>query len=217
GFQTPSPKGVVAAKPRLSGKTRIVEVVGVVKNVRDGIDMAAKELPPIIYLPLRAEDSARPSLYGITLMARATPGADAMGAVRREISSIDTNLTPYRARTMDEQIEDLMFSVRAALWTYASIGIFGLILASVGLAGVTAYAVSRRRREIGIRIALGAGRGDVLGLVMKEGALLVAIGGVLGIAGARAGTRVLSAFMSEIARSTGTSTSDSMLLIGGPA
>jgi predicted permease len=217
GFQTPSPKGAAAAvKPRLTGKTRIVVVVGVVKNVRDGIDMAAKELPPIIYLPLRADDYARPSLYGVTLVVRSTPGVDAMGVVRREIAAIDTNLTPYRARTMAEQIEDLMFSVRAALWTYGFLGAFGLILASVGLAGVTAYSVSQRRREIGIRMALGARRANVLGLVMKEGALLVAVGGVLGLAGARAGTSLLSAFMSEIARSTGTSASDPVLLIGAP-
>jgi predicted permease len=217
GFQTPSPKGAAASsRPRLAGKTRVVEVVGVVKNVRDGIDMAAKELPPIIYLPLRPDDYAHPSLYGVTLVARATPGVDAMGVVRREIASIDTNLTPYRARTMTEQIDDLMFSVRAALWTYGFIGVFGLILAAVGLAGVTAYAVSRRRREIGIRMALGASRGDVLGLVMKEGALLVAVGAVIGVAGARAGTQLLGAFMSEVARSTGTSTSDPILLLGAP-
>jgi predicted permease len=218
GFQTPSPnKASGVPRPRLSGQTRIVEVVGVVKNVRDGIDMAAKELPPMIYLPLRAADYARTSLYGITLVARATPGVDAMGLVRREIAAMDDNLTPYRARAMAEQIEDLMFAVRSALWTYGFIGGFGLILASVGLAGVTAYSVSQRRREIGIRMALGARRADVLGLVMKEGAVLVAIGGALGLAGAAAGTRLLAAFMSEIARTAGTSTSDPRLIFGAPS
>jgi putative ABC transport system permease protein len=218
GFQTPSPnKASGVPRPRLSGQTRIVEVVGVVKNVRDGIDMAAKELPPMIYLPLRAADYARPSLYGITLLARATPGVDAMGLVRREIAAMDDNLTPYRARTMAEQIEDLMFAVRSALWTYGFIGGFGLILASVGLAGVTAYSVSQRRREIGIRMALGARHADVLGLVMKEGAVLVAVGGALGLAGAAAGTCLLAAFMSEIARTAGTSTSDPRLIFGAPA
>ncbi len=192
GFQiTASKQPAAGNRPRLSGKTRVVEVVGVVRNVRDGVDMAAKELPPIIYVPLRAEDYARPTLYGVTLMARGTPGVDAIGAVRREIAAIDTNLTPYRARSMTEQIDDITFMVQAALWTYGCIGAFGLILASVGLAGVTAYSVSRRRREIGIRMALGARQGDVLGLVMKEGALLVGIGTVLGLAGAGAGTRAV--------------------------
>jgi predicted permease len=215
GFQLPS-KATAGSKPRLSGKTRVVEVVGVVKNVRDGVEMNAKELPPIIYLPLSPAEYARPGLYGVTLLVRAAPGVDAIGIVERQISAIDPNLTPYRARTMTEQIDDITFMVRAALYTYGFIGVFGLILAAVGLAGVTAYSVSRRRREIGIRMALGARRGDVLALVMKEGALLVAVGSVLGLAGARAGTRLMSAFMESIARTAGTSTSDPMLLIGAP-
>jgi ABC-type antimicrobial peptide transport system permease subunit len=77
-----------------------------------------------------------------------------------------------------------MFPVRVALWTYGCIGIFGLILASVGLAGVTAYSVTQRRREIGIRIALGAQSADVLGLVMKEGAVLITAGTLIGLAAA---------------------------------
>jgi predicted permease len=216
GFQvTAAPKG--AGRPRLTGKTRVVEIVGVTRNVRDGVDMASKELPPMIYVPLRSEDFAHATLYGITLVARAAPGADAMGALRREIAAMDTNLTPYRARTMTEQIEEMMFTVRAALWTYGSVGAFGLILVSVGLAGVTAYSVTQRRREIGIRMALGARQGDVLGLVMKEGAVLIAVGSILGLAGARAGTKVLAGFMETIARTSGASMSDPVLLIGAPA
>jgi len=68
--------------------------------------------------------------------------------------------------------------------------VFGLILASAGLACVTAYSVTQRRREIGIRIALGAQSRDVHGLVMKEGAVLVAVGTVIGLAGAGAGIRL---------------------------
>ena len=105
---------------------------------------------------------------------------------------------------------------KVALWTYGFIGIFGLILASVGLAGVTAYSVSQRRREIGIRVALGARGGDVLGLVMREGAVLIAIGTVIGLAAARAGIRAMSAALSQIAKTAGTSTSDPMLLVGAP-
>ena len=66
----------------------------------------------------------------------------------------------------------------------AVIGIFGLVLSSVGLAGMTAYAVAQRGREIGIRMALGARKGDVLGLVMKQGMLLATVGTSIGLAGA---------------------------------
>ena len=73
----------------------------------------------------------------------------------------------------------LMLPYASLSWTAVLSVVIGLILASVGLAGVTAYSVSQRRREIGIRMALGARRGDVLGLVMKEGALLVGVGTIV--------------------------------------
>jgi ABC-type antimicrobial peptide transport system permease subunit len=84
------------------------------------------------------------------------------------------------------------------------------------LAGVTAYSVTQRRREIGIRIALGARSGDVLGLVMKEGTVLIAAGSAIGLAAAWAGIRALSGFLSVVARTAGTSTADPALLLGAP-
>jgi putative ABC transport system permease protein len=202
---------------RMGGTPRTFEVVGVARNVRDGLAMVAADSPSVIYLPMRPADYARPSLQGVTILWRAAPGADAVGAMRREIAAIDDKLTPFNARSMPEQINQIMFPVKVALWTYGLIGVFGLILASVGLAGVTAYSVMQRRREIGIRVALGASSGDVLGLVMKEGAVMVGIGTVIGLAGAAAGIRGLSAFMSVIAKTAGTSTSDPVLLVGAPA
>jgi ABC-type antimicrobial peptide transport system permease subunit len=150
-------------------------------------------------------------------MLRARPGVDAFTAMRREIAAVDARLTPFHARTMTDQIQYLLFAVQVAAGTYACIGLFGLILAAVGLAGVTAYSVARRGREIGIRMAVGASRADVLRLVMREAAVLVLIGSVLGMAGAWAGMRGLSGFLAEIARIAGASTSDPVLLIGAPA
>jgi predicted permease len=201
---------------RLSGRLQVVQVVGVAKNVRDGLAMVPKDAPALIYLPLRPADMARPTLQGIALVTRTVPGVDAIGTVRREIAAMDDKITPFNARTMTDQIDQMLFPVQAAVYTYGFIGVFGLILAAVGLAGVTAYAVSRRRREIGIRIALGARAGDVLRLVMKESLVLVTVGSVIGFLFARAGTRVLESFMSEVARMAGTSTSDPVLLVGAP-
>jgi len=99
---------------------------------------------------------------------------------------------------------------------YGGIGVFGLILASIGLAGVTAYAVARRSKEIGIRMALGASRNQVLGLVMKEGAALVGVGTIVGFAGAVAISRALASMTEEVARALGASTGDPLLLIGAP-
>ena len=181
--------------------------------MRDGLTVAS---PGVIYLPLRPRDYGRPGLHGVTLVVRVAPGIDAISAVRREISAIDEKLTPFDARSMPEQIDQLMFPVQAALWTYSFIGVFGLILASVGLAGVTAYSVARRRREIGIRVALGASSGDVLRLVMREGSVVVAAGTVIGLALAWAAMRALAAVLSVIASTSGRNTSTTVLLMGAP-
>ena len=93
---------------------------------------------------------------------------------------------------------------------------FGLILASIGLAGITAYAVARRKKEIGIRMALGARKAQVLRLVMNEGAALVAVGTVLGFAGAFLISRALSSLTEQLAQAFGAGTGDPVLLIGAP-
>src|SRR5262249_5869973 len=160
------------------GRTRAFEVVGVARDIRDGLIINKSDMPAILYLPLKPADYARPPTAGMTLLVRARPGADAMTAVRREVAAMDARVTPFNERTVAECIEDIMAAVRGAAWTYAFIGFFGLILASVGLAGVTAYTVMQRRREIGIRVAIGARRIDVLRLVMSEGLALVSIGAV---------------------------------------
>jgi predicted permease len=189
------------------------EVVGVARKVRDGVSVDA---PGVIYLPLRPRDYGRAGPRGVTLAVRAAPGVDALGAVRREIAALDEKLTPFDARSMPEQIDQLMFPVQVVLWTYGFIGVFGLILASVGLAGVTAHSVARRRREIGIRVALGARKADVLGLVMKEGAALVALGTAIGLALAWAGMRSLAAIMSSIARTAGAGMASRAVVVGAP-
>ncbi len=192
----------------------VFEVVGVARDTKLAFEM--QDPRPAIYFPLRTPDYARPSLLGVSLMIRAAPGGDVLGAVGREVSAMDANLTPFNVRGMPEQIDRLMFLLRLAVWIYGGVGLFGLILASVGLAGVTAWSVSQRGHEIGIRIALGATRGDVLCLVMRESAGLVAAGSVLGLAGAWAVARVLSSFLSSVARAASASTSDPVLLVGAP-
>jgi predicted permease len=190
---------------------QVFEVVGVVGDVAN--DLIAEKEHPAIYLPLRPADYARPSLLGVTLMVRSAPGADALDAVRHEISTMDANITPFNPRSMTEQIDQFMSPLRAAAWTYGLIGVFGLVLAAVGLAGVTAYSVAQRARELGIRMALGAKRLDVLGLVMKEGVVLVTIGTAIGLGTAWAAMRMLAGLFSSVAS---TSASNPVLLLGIP-
>jgi macrolide transport system ATP-binding/permease protein len=205
-----------AGPPAIPAGSQKFEIVGVAKDVRDGLVLVAKNAPPMIYFPLRPSDYPQPKMLGFTLITRAAPGGDPIAAARRQIAAMDSRITPFNARSMSEQIDSILFPVRMATWTYGIVGILGLILASVGLAGVTAYSVNRRRREIGIRMALGARPIDVLALVMKEGVALIAIGSIIGFAFARAGMHALSAFMESVSRTAGTEGNDPALLIGAP-
>jgi ABC-type antimicrobial peptide transport system permease subunit len=96
-------------------------------------------------------------------------------------------------------------------------GLLALILAAAGLAGVIAYAVARRTREIGIRMALGAQRSHVLWLVLREGTGIILAGTVTGLGLALVLTRALSGVVEALAETTQTSVSDPSLLLGGPA
>ena len=204
--------GTLDYRASVLGKGRqVFEVVGVAKDVTEDVVVSKKH--PVVYFPLHAADYAQPSLRGMTLMMRAAPGVDVITAVRRQIAAIDPNLTPFNARSMTEQIAQFMSALKGASWTYGVIGIFGLILAAVGLAGVTAYSVAQRGHEIGIRMALGAQKHDVLGLVMKEGAALVTIGTLTGLAFAWSGIRALSGIFFTVASVQG---SDPVLLVGAP-
>jgi predicted permease len=204
--------GTFDLRPGASGKgSQVFEVVGVAKDVAE--DFVASKKHPAIYFPLQREDYAQPSLRGVTLMVRGVPGVDVVAAVRREISATGASLTPFNARSMTEQIAQFMASLRSAAWTWNLLGAFGLILASVGLAGVTAYTVAQRRHEIGIRMALGAQKSDVLGLVMKEGASLIIAGTLIGMAFTWAGVRLMSGFFFSVAS---VKAFDPALIVGAP-
>jgi predicted permease len=206
--------GFGAPKAGQMGRSRILEVIGIARDIRDGLVLNVADAPAMIYLPLAPAEFARPSLRGMMLVVRAAPGAEPMTAVRREIAAIDDRLTPFNQRTLADHVEEIMSLVRGASWTYTWIGVFGLILACVGMGGVTAYGVARRRREIGIRMAIGARRGDILRLVLREGMTIVSIGAVLGLLGARAGILLIGGLLQEFARTAGNTVSDPLLLTG---
>ncbi len=195
----------------LDSARRTLEVVGVARDVSE--DIIASKKHPAVYLPLSLADYVRPSLRGVTLMVRAAPGVDVIREVRQEISALDSNVTSFNARSMTEHIAQFMSVLKSATWTYAFMGLSGLVLASVGLAGVTAHSVAKRGHEIGIRMALGAQKRHVLGLVMKEGAILVTVGTVAGLALALAGIRAMSGMFFAVASVKGY---DPVLLVGAP-
>jgi ABC-type antimicrobial peptide transport system permease subunit len=133
------------------------------------------------------------------------------------LTAIDPRLTLFNAQTLPAAVAefDRAGSIISAM--YSPVGLFGLILACLGLAGVTAQNVQRRRKEIGIRTALGAQPWQVLRLVMGEGAVMVATGGSLGFLAAWGFVRVMCALSAPMAQFVGPVVSNPALTVGLPS
>ena len=198
---------------RLRDEARSYEVVGVVRDLKTGLGSRRQS---VIYLPLTRLDFVRPPAGGMTVMIRSDAGADALSRVRAEIASINPNLTIFNVQTLSSYLYLSRSELRLAVKTYGGIGLFGLVLAAIGLAGVTAYEVAQRSKEIGIRTALGATEGQVLRFVLRDGAALVTVGTVLGLAGAFALAKVLSALTDILVEALSVGTNDLRLIVGAP-
>jgi predicted permease len=197
----------------LDGRTW--EVVGVVGDTRSAFPLAPTL--PAVYRPVTPHGFATPSKTGVTLPVRLAPAVDGPRLLVDVVRSVDPDLTIVDVRRATQEVEQAMFLARVATLVYGGMGVLGMILAAVGLAGVTAYGVARRTREIGIRIALGARRSDVLRLVLRESAAITLAGTLTGTALAILVTRALAGVVEALAETTRTSISDPSLLVGGPA
>ena len=126
------------------------------------------------------------------------PAADLIPQVRRELLSLDPSIQTNEIESMAMSVGDVLAPMRLASTVVGLFGGLGLVLASVGLYGVMAWMVSRRTREVGIRIALGAQSGDVLSLVIRQGMILTATGTGLGMLAAFAGTRLIKTQLYQV-------------------
>jgi predicted permease len=197
---------------RLRNDKQSYEVAGVVRDLKNGLGVSR----PVIYVPLTQRNFARPPATGMIIMARSDAGVDTLGGIRREIAGIDPKLNIFDVRTLSENLELTRSVERFAVSAYGGIGVFGLLLSAIGLAGVTAYAVAQRRKEIGIRMALGATKRRILALVLREGTALVGVGTFLGFLGAYGVAKVLSAVTDIVVESLKIGTNDPRLLFGAP-
>jgi macrolide transport system ATP-binding/permease protein len=188
------------------------EVVGVVPDFKDVQGFTQS----IIYLPLTSRNFVRPPAGGMTILVRSDAETDVLGAIRNEISFIDPHLNIFNVQTLGAYLDRSRSALRFSVQTYGAIGVFGLVLAAIGLAGVTAYAVVQRRKEIAIRTALGASRAQVLRLVLREGAALVSVGTVLGFLGALGLAKIVSALANMFVDALRVGTNDPRLLVGAP-
>jgi ABC-type lipoprotein release transport system permease subunit len=177
----------------MDGDLRLLHVVGVVGDVHHyGVDAATN---PTIY----GNALQRLPSSSLTMVARAQVEPSALvPAMREAVRSLDPQL-PLNFRTLDQVFSSSLDQHRFSLVIFGVFGTAALLLAAMGIYGVTSYAVAQRRQEIGIRMALGAQMSDVLKLVLKNGMSLAFIGAAVGVAGAIATTRVMSSLLFGVA------------------
>jgi predicted permease len=163
-----------------------MEIVGVVKDIK--YTNLRDEIPPQAYLPYLGSRY----IGGMTIYVRTAADPNLlMSSIRSKVRDLDSNLPVYALRTAEVQINNSLSTERMIASLSAVFGFLATLLAVIGLYGVMAYAVAQRIREVGIRMALGAARGNVIWMVMREVLLLVSIGVTAGVAASLALTRVV--------------------------
>jgi predicted permease len=177
-------------KESLNGPWR--EIVGIVGSVRH--EARGEEPSPEMFVPL---SQVPPASLNVAVRTQVEPVSFA-AALRQATTAIDANLPVFEVRTMEERLFE---SVAQPRFRTALLGVFAalaLVMAVVGLYAVMAVSVTQRTHELGIRIALGAQRRDVVGLVLGQGVKLVGLGIAIGLAGAWVLTRVLTTLLYEV-------------------
>jgi len=165
-------------------------IVGVIKDTKYS---SLKEQPRrVFYMPYK--QTQRVGAMHFYVRTGVDPGGIA-GLIRREVGALDSNLPIHKLRTMQAQIEENLFVERLLTSLTASFAGLAVLLAAIGLYGVLSYTVTRRTKEIGVRMALGAAAGQVRGLIAREVAWMLGIGAVLGVAGALGIGRVVETML----------------------
>jgi ABC-type antimicrobial peptide transport system permease subunit len=135
----------------------------------------------------------------MTLYVRSSvPPESIAAALRRELNALEPNLPVPAIQTMRETIGTSLYAARMGAWLLSSFGVLALVLAVIGIYGVLAFSISRRTREIGIRLALGADSRRVFLLVVRDGMMLVGLGILIGLGGGLAGARSLANFLYDV-------------------
>jgi putative ABC transport system permease protein len=146
------------------------EVVGIAADHK--VSTIGEAPTPFLHIARRQQ----PSPYA-AVIARTRGDADALlRDMRREIRAVEPDLAFVENQTMESEVQTTLFPVRASALLVSAVGMIAMLLAAVGLYGVVAFSVARRTREIGIRVALGADAGSVVGLVMRQGLLVCGVG-----------------------------------------
>jgi predicted permease len=174
------------------------EIIGIAGNVKSR--SLGEDTRPVVYRSLVQSIAEDASVMGYTLMLRTAGNPAALSeAARRQVYALDPAMAIYDQETMEDHVRTAYFLPRLAAELFGVFGGIGLILAAIGLYGVMSYSVSRRTREIGIRMAMGAQRGVVQRFVLRQGLVLTAIALAIGWPAAWMLTRLAASFLYGVA------------------
>jgi ABC-type antimicrobial peptide transport system permease subunit len=165
------------------------EIIGVVRDAK--YNSLRRDIQAMMYTPQSAGGAS------FELRTAADPQA-ILPAIREVVAKVSTNLPLFDVKTESQQIDRLLFQERLVARLSGFFGLLALVLACVGLYGLLSYEVSRRTREIGIRLALGAQPGSVLQLVLRQGIALAVVGAAVGIGVALGVTRYLASMLYDV-------------------
>lgn len=196
---------------RTSSRTKekqVCEIVGVIRD--NNWHALQKDIPPVFALALLQSDSRRMTL----LVNTASDPGSVVAGVRRAIQELDPNLPVTDVQTIGENFSVTLYPFRLLAVVMGACGLMALLLATIGIYGVVSYSVAQRTREVGIRMALGAVRGDILRLVVGQGMILVVWGLALGLLLGFTLTRVLTSSIFETELLFGVSATDSLTFAG---
>jgi putative ABC transport system permease protein len=187
------PTEALGRRVRVGDQRDWLTVVGVVADIRQrGLD---QPVTPMIYVPFQQEHDNPFLLRFVAFVARTTTPGSVVEGIRTEIRQAAPDLPIQSTVTMDEAVAASVAQPRFRTVLLALFAVTATLVATCGLYGLMAYAVTQRRREIGVRMALGADRRDVLRLVLARALRIVVAGLIVGLAGAVGVTRVLQRFL----------------------
>src|SRR6201996_3488709 len=170
------------------------QIIGVVGNIKSRT--IGEETRPILFRSLAQSTGSDPSFLGYELIVRYQGDSAAVAnEVRTQIHALDPAMAVYNAETIEEHLRSALFLPRLGGTLFGAFGMIGLLLAVIGLYGIMSYSVSRRTREIGIRIALGAQIGAVQRLIVRQGMLLTGLAVGLGLPTALIAAKFSSSFL----------------------
>ena len=151
----------------------VMEIVGVVKDAK--YNSLAEKVPEVVFAPLMQSIEYVPDANDLELRVAGDPAA-AAAAVRRALAEVDRKIMIGRVTTLGELVSESAHAARLIAQLSSFFGAVALCLAAIGLYGVIAYAVARRTSEIGVRMALGAQRAEILALLLRRGMVLTSAG-----------------------------------------